>query len=75
MVGGPEFVAKAACYGIVYTALREKREVLIIAFSINIKCIELIDWEKVNIRLRTFYLILFYGGTRMDSALRQTMVY
>lgn len=73
MVGGPEFVAKAACYGIVYTALREKREVLIIAFSINIKCIELIDWEKDKHKIENFLSHSFYGGTRMDSALRQTM--
>ncbi len=73
MVGASEFVAKAACYGVVYTALQEKREVFITAFAINIKCIELIDWEKDKHKIENFLSHSFYGGTRMDFALRQTM--
>lgn len=73
MVGSPEFVAKAACYGVIHTALQEKREVFITAFSINIKCIELIDWVKDKYKIEKFLSHSFYGGTRMDSALRQTM--
>lgn len=73
MLGSPEIVAKAACYGIIYMALQERRKVFIITFSVKTKCLELTNWQKDISKIEDFLSHSFYGGTRIDFALQQTV--
>ncbi|MDR0568880.1 MAG: hypothetical protein LBG87_06710 [Spirochaetaceae bacterium] len=63
MRGAPESVAKTFCFGLLKTALQEKRACYLISFAVAVETLQLTDLESSLDALIDFLSQSFYGGT------------
>lgn len=73
MSGFPEKVAKAICYGLILRSRAEKRACYLISYSIDIKVLNLADWEQQQEQIVNFLSYSFHGGTNLEPALKEAL--